>query len=287
MHEDADAALTHDGRGSAGPGAGALMAGPGCSLKTYAINMVGDALASGDSVYETDDDLELVGAALPFGLKLTESLLAQSPNHRGLLLTACRGFVLYSYAFVDYAGAIAADDDLDRARELRARARRLYLPGTSIRDSGARALVSRHSAAICIMTRVAAVRRDHGRRAGPRTSAFLYWTAASLGLAISASPEMPRCSHGCRRFTALLDRALELDEAGTKARCTSSRWCWPARRRARRYVPLIRRHYDRASPCRAGRARAPTSRTRKPSSVPIRTPPSSKRTDPARPRRRP
>ena len=26
----------------------------GCSLRTYAINMVGDALASGDSVYESD-----------------------------------------------------------------------------------------------------------------------------------------------------------------------------------------------------------------------------------------
>lgn len=56
-----------------------LTAGSGCSLRTYAINTVGDALASGNSVYETDDDIELVGSALPFGLKLTESLLAQSP----------------------------------------------------------------------------------------------------------------------------------------------------------------------------------------------------------------
>ena len=31
----------------------------GCSLRTYAINMVGDALASGDSVFESDEDLEL------------------------------------------------------------------------------------------------------------------------------------------------------------------------------------------------------------------------------------
>ena len=52
----------------------ALMITSGCSVKTYAINMVGDALASGNSVYETDDDLTLVGDALPFGLKLTESL---------------------------------------------------------------------------------------------------------------------------------------------------------------------------------------------------------------------
>jgi hypothetical protein len=37
----------------------ASFASSGCSLRTYAINMVGDALASGDSVYETDDDIEL------------------------------------------------------------------------------------------------------------------------------------------------------------------------------------------------------------------------------------
>ena len=48
----------------------------GCSVRRYAINMVGNALASGNSVYESDDDLELVGTALPFGLKLMESLLA-------------------------------------------------------------------------------------------------------------------------------------------------------------------------------------------------------------------
>lgn len=94
-----------------------------CSVKTAAINMLGNALASGDSVYETDDDIELVGQALPFGLKLTESLLVQSPNHRGLLLTACRGFVLYSYGYVHYEAEIAADHDLDRARRWRMRLR--------------------------------------------------------------------------------------------------------------------------------------------------------------------
>ena len=98
----------------------------GCSLKTYAINMVGDALAEGDSVYETDDDIELVGDALPFGLKLTESLLNESPDHRGLLLTACRGFSLYAYAYVDYPSEVAMESDIDLGRTMRTRARRLY-----------------------------------------------------------------------------------------------------------------------------------------------------------------
>jgi hypothetical protein len=116
--------------------------GPACSLKTYAINMVGDALSAGDSVYETDDDLELVGAALPFGLKLTESLLAQSPGHRGLLLTACRGFTVYAFAYVGHAAEITADEDLDRARAVRIRARRLYLRRVWLLHARARALVS-------------------------------------------------------------------------------------------------------------------------------------------------
>jgi hypothetical protein len=32
--------------------------------------------------YESDDDIQLVGDALPYRLKLIESLLAESPDHR-------------------------------------------------------------------------------------------------------------------------------------------------------------------------------------------------------------
>jgi hypothetical protein len=85
-----------------------------CSLRTYAVNTVGNALASGNSVYESDADIELVGAALPFGLKLTESLLAESPKHDGLLLTACRGFTMYSYAYVAFDAERLSDEDLRR-----------------------------------------------------------------------------------------------------------------------------------------------------------------------------
>ena len=62
-----------------------VILGSGCSVRRYAINKIGDALASGGSTYESDDDIQLVGDALPFGLKLIESLLAESPNHQGLL----------------------------------------------------------------------------------------------------------------------------------------------------------------------------------------------------------
>ena len=69
----------------------------GCSVREYALRSMGDALASGGDVYASDEDIELVGAATPFGLKTIESLLAEVPDHKGLLLAAARVFPPYSY----------------------------------------------------------------------------------------------------------------------------------------------------------------------------------------------
>ena len=67
-----------------------LMLASGCSIKKMAINKLGDALAGGGTTFASDDDPELIKAAVPFSLKLIESLLAESPRHRGLLLAASR-----------------------------------------------------------------------------------------------------------------------------------------------------------------------------------------------------
>ena len=230
----------------------ALAAAPGCSLKTYAINMVGDALSSGDSVYETDDDLELVGAALPFGLKLTESLLAQSPGHRGLLLTACRGFTLYSYAYVAYAAEITADQDLDRARALRVRARRLYLRGfeycmRALERSYpglTRALASAPDTAVSVFRRTTAA----------RDLPLIYWSAASLGLAISASKHDAAMLGRLPEVRALLDRALALDETWDAGALHEFKIVLAAATPGMPDVALIRSHYTRALDLSGGKS---------------------------------
>jgi len=218
----------------------AVATAPACSLKTYAINMVGDALSTGDSVYETDDDLELIGAALPFGLKLSESLLAQSPDHPGLLLTACRGFTLYSYAYVGYAAEIAADDDLDRARALRVRARRLYLRAFDYCIRGlersypglARALAGDPAAAVAV------IKNKH--------LPLLYWSAASLGLAISVAKGDAAMLGRLPEVRALLDRALTLDESWDEGALHEFRIVLAAATPTAPDVALIRHHYTRA-----------------------------------------
>ena len=97
----------------------------GCSLRQLAVDAMGDALASGGSVYETDADIALVGEALPFSVKLMDSLVAESPRHRGLLLAASRAYLLYAYGYVGFRAEQLAREAVEQANAVRVRAHRL------------------------------------------------------------------------------------------------------------------------------------------------------------------
>src|SRR5436190_11202877 len=99
----------------------------GCSMQQLLVDRIGDAVSGGGSAYASDPDVELVGAAIPFSLKLTESLIAESPHHRGLLLAAARGFTQYAYVYVEMPADESEERDLAGAYAARERARRLYL----------------------------------------------------------------------------------------------------------------------------------------------------------------
>jgi hypothetical protein len=220
------------------------MAAAGCSIKGYAINMVGNALSSGDSVYETDDDIELVGAALPFGLKLTESLLSQSPNHSGLLLTACRGFVLYAYAYVSYPAEISADTDLDVAAAGRDRARRLYQRAFGHCVRGLERWYPGFGNQL-LTDAAAAAGRIESRHAD-RDLPWLYWTSASLGLAVSASPGDAAMLARLPAVQALLDRALTLDETWDEGALHEFAITLASAGTGDPDLDAIRHHYERA-----------------------------------------
>ena len=99
----------------------------GCSIRRTAVNKFGDALAESSTNFSADEDLELVGDAIPFGLKTMEGLLDEAPRHRGLLAACTSGFVQYSYGWVQMEADIVEAKDLQRATEMRARAQKLYL----------------------------------------------------------------------------------------------------------------------------------------------------------------
>jgi predicted anti-sigma-YlaC factor YlaD len=178
----------------------------GCSPKRYALNKLADTLAGTGTTYASDDDPELIEAALPFSLKLIESVLAEVPRHEGLLLAATSGFTQYTVAFVQQEADELEDRDFAAASAMRVRARKLYLRargyglrGLAVRDPGfEQALRAGGSASLAKMR--------------PEEVPLLYWTAAAWGLQISLSKDSPESVADQPLVEALIDRALALDE---------------------------------------------------------------------------
>lgn len=179
----------------------------GCSLKRLAIHKLGNALAGSGTTFASDDDPELVQAAAPFSLKLIESLLAEAPTHRGLLTAATSGFTQYAFAFVQQEAERRELTDLTAAEELRDRARRLYLRG---RDYGLRGLATRHPG---IQKALQADPKTAVAQARREDVPLLYWTAAAWGAALSLSKDRPDLVADQPKVEALIDRALQLNEA--------------------------------------------------------------------------
>ena len=61
--------------------AAALLLLTGCSVKRIAVNKLGNALAGSGATFASDDDPDLIRDAVPFSLKLMESLLAEKEVH--------------------------------------------------------------------------------------------------------------------------------------------------------------------------------------------------------------
>src|SRR5262245_42099533 len=100
----------------------------GCGyVKGKAINMVGDTLASGGDVFTRDDDPELVGDALPFALKLYESLLESSPKNEKLLVATCSAFTQYGVAFLEQRAIVLGPDPKFREEVVHLKGRALKM----------------------------------------------------------------------------------------------------------------------------------------------------------------
>jgi predicted anti-sigma-YlaC factor YlaD len=183
------------------------LAASGCSIKGMAINTVADTLSGSGDGFARDDDPELIRAAVPFSLKLMESLLEEVPRHRGLLLTACSGFTQYAYAFVQVDAELVEHDDFAEYRALLDRARNMYLRG---RDYCLRGLEVRYPG---MGQRLTTDPDEAVRRVRPDDVEYLYWTAASWGAAIAISLDRPALVADLPAVQALIRRALTLDEA--------------------------------------------------------------------------
>lgn len=225
----------------------------GCSIKRLAVNKVGDALAGGGTTFSSDDDPELVKAAIPFSLKLMESLLAESPKHRGLLLASASGFTQYGYAFVQLEADQVEQEDLAKAGEMRTRARHLY---QRARRYGLRGLEAGYPG---FQTSLKANPRQAVQRVRRKDVGLLYWTAASWGAAVAVSKDDPDLIADLPCVEALMDRALELDEAFDHGAIHSFLITYEMSRQGVQGDPArrSRQHFERAVELTEGQAAAP------------------------------
>jgi predicted anti-sigma-YlaC factor YlaD len=231
-----------------------LLAGMNTACVTkFAVGKLGNALAKSGTTFASDNDPDLVRDAVPFSLKLIESLLAENPRHRGLLLAATSGFTQYAYAFVQQYADELESQNLKKATFLRVRARRLYLRA---RDYGLRGLETKHKGF------EAALRKDPKRTARVASRGdvpLLYWTAAAWGSAISLSKDNPDLIADQPIVEALIDRALELDESFDHGAIHTFLIAYEPSRAGGKGDSAVRarEHFDRAMQLSAGHLAAP------------------------------
>ncbi len=220
----------------------ALLSGGGC--RATATRAVANAISSSETnVYAQDDDPELVRAAVPFGLKTMEGLLAEQPQHRGLLTALASGFTQYGYAFVQAdADEAEMNGKSAAARALRERARKLFLRA---RDYGLRGLELHHPG-LAGKLRTA---RDLEPALAPLTKEDLplvYWTAASWALAIAAAKEDMALVAELPVPGALMQRALGIDEAWDEGTIHEFLVTWEASQGGAAGLARAKEHFERA-----------------------------------------
>ena len=184
----------------------------GCAMmQRKAVGMVADTLASSGDVFTRDDDLELVGQAIPFGLKLYESLLDSAPKNKDLLIATCSNFTQYGVAYLETEALVLGEarHHAEVAR-LNARALKLYL-----RAKGycLRAMEVRFPGITPKLLSDAASALTSAKK---EDVPLLYWTAASWGSAIAQGIDKPDLAIDLPTVRALAERAIALDETWNK-----------------------------------------------------------------------
>lgn len=212
-----------------------------CSLRNLALDRIGNTIAGSGSTFASDDDPDLIGDAIPFSLKFVESLLAERPEHKPLLLAAASGFTQYSYGWVDGRAAELATTDVRAAEALQQRARRLYLRA---RDYGLRGL----------RLSTEELRRDPSvlRETRGDDVPLLYWTASAWAMAIARSKDDPETVADLPLVEALIRRAAELDATWNHGAIESFLISWEGSDAAKAQA-----HFERAVTLSGGQLASP------------------------------
>jgi hypothetical protein len=160
---------------------GLLVALVGCSPRHYVLNNLANELASQSQGAETDP--ELARDAAPFYLKLSEAVLAQTPDNAALAEGLAARMTEYTYAFVAFEADRIEPQDSLAAHRLRQRAAGLYQRAS---NHAMAALERRHPKLIQSLAKPGSE-----LKLSPESVGLAYWAAAAWGSWIALAKDQP------------------------------------------------------------------------------------------------
>jgi len=181
---------------------------PSCSINKMAMNAVANALTGDGSsdVFTGDSDPQLVGDALPFAIKMYESLLSANPEHQGLINTTGSLFVMYANVYVQGPAERLPRSMYAQRQAAIARAKKLYLRGFTLLYRGLELKYPGFSTAY-----KQEKLKDYLARMKKDDVPALYWSAAAGLSAFSLNPFDMDLGVRIPEFYALVERAYDLN----------------------------------------------------------------------------
>jgi hypothetical protein len=180
-------------------------------IKGIAVNNVASMLAESGTSVTSDNDPDLIEAAVPTTLKVYEALLESTPKNTELLMATCRMSTEYAYAFLQDKADRLGEAHHDEVIVLRDRALNMYLRG---KGYCVRALETKFKG---ITAELQQNPEDAVKRITDKKYVeVLYWTSASWGGAISLGRDKPNIFIDFPVVRATAERALALDETWMK-----------------------------------------------------------------------
>lgn len=173
------------------------------------MNQVANALTGKNSstVFSGDNDPELVGDALPFAIKMYESLLTANPGHQGLRLQTGSLYIMYANAFLQTPAVMLPESEYKMQEFIFKRAKNLYLRGRDIILSG---LENNFPG-----FRDSLKKRDFSKALDATTrkdAPLLYWAGAGWLGAYAIDPFDMDLGMTLPAAAALMDRVIKLDK---------------------------------------------------------------------------
>ena len=173
------------------------------------MNQVANALTGQNSsaVFSGDNDPEFVGAALPFAIKMYESLLTANPRHQGLRLLTASLYIMYANAFLQTPAVMLPESEYKMQEFGFKRAKNLYLRGRDIILTG---LENNFPG-----FRESLKKRDFSKALDSTTrkdAPLLYWAGAGWLGAYAIDPFDMDLGMTLPAAAALMDRVFKLDK---------------------------------------------------------------------------